>query len=658
MKTISVFYHLLRQAALKKTALLLSLLLAFSISTKAVVKTQDLESSYKGYSIEKIPGTDEFVAAGTFYVDGLLQPFTGYHFLHLDINGNVLLSNYVYPFTSGSPQADWELRVVDITVEDSDNFWIVMSARDLANNYDFAFAEKVQISNGGNPSLILPNQVTISNQGDPMFENLYPTHSVFEDGYLYICGYVSGLAPSTPAPTVTSMYKQGMVSSTDVSTPTPTTIMKVWETIPASLTNPIDYDMALKMQKDGDNLYVTGAGNVAPTTAGANSPSGALFIHFSAPLLNVIGDPTVSYFNSGVVYPTPTPNGIFGMDVMIRNGEIFLLVNEFEYYNLSRWGVVRLDPGTHLPDPVLPSYVYRTSTNTDWVKQFMLNPSAPDANHVSVVGEIVREYNNCMTPPMYNPPSFTGVVPYIVDCDFHWNPGTGIGMTLYSQYLHAANIPNSTTSNTLDYLASTPTAAGTMLENVTRHHTFAIRYEDQNSNEGIALIYPKQRPTNPDHLNAKFMTLDAAGQEPVCANEWSCQVDYLTKQMQGIVFAETPAQPTAPSIRQLRRRVINVFPDSCQNGSYKTTSAANIASAATNISLYPNPATTTVNVDFGNKLEGDYTFKLMDITGKVVYEQNGVVGKVAVQLPQLSAGTYLATISTADVIHSEQLVIQ
>lgn len=656
MKTISSFKHLSCRAGFLRTTLLLTVFLALNISSRAVVKTQDLESSYKGYSIEKIPGTDEFVAAGTFYVDGLLKPYTGYHFLHLDINGNVLLSNYVFPDPLGKRSADWELRVVDIAVEDADNFWIVMSLRDLANNYDYAYAEKVQISNGGNPSLTLPNQVTISNSSDPSFYNLYPTHSVCEDGYLYICGYVSGLPPTTPAPTVTSVQKQGMMSATDVSITTPTTIMRVWESIPAAQTTPIDYDMALKMKKEGDVIYVTGAGNVAPTVPGTNSPSGVLFMQFSAaPALNVLGNASVSYFNSGVVYATPTPNGLFGMDVMIRNGEIFLLVNQFEEYNLSRWGVVRLDSATHLPDPTLPSYVYRVSWNTDWVKQFMLHPTMPDANHVSVVGEIVRDYNNCSTPGMYNPPSFTGVVPYIIDCDFTWTAGSGINMSLYSQYLHASNVPNSTTSNTLDYLASTPSAAGTMLENVTRHHTFACRYEDQNMNEGIALIYPKQRPTNPDHLNAKFMTLDAVGQEPVCANEWSCIIDYSTTTMQGITFTETTAQPTAPGIRQLKRRVIHVFPDSCQNGSFKPTGVAALDDGKS-IKLYPNPASNVLNIELG--IATDYTVTITDVTGKVVYQAQGNGIKASLSLPTLSAGMYMAKVTTDAVIHTEKLLIE
>jgi hypothetical protein len=72
--------------------------------------------------------------------------------------------------------------------------------------------------------------------------------------------------------------------------------------------------------------------------------------------------------------------------------------------------------------------------------------------------------------------------------------------------------------------------------------------------------------------------------------------------------------------------------------------------AGNSVQVYPNPATTEINVSFGTEINGDAVIEVADVTGRIVSTLNvsNVIGGKTVQLgtEELSAGTYMVTIRT------------
>lgn len=73
------------------------------------------------------------------------------------------------------------------------------------------------------------------------------------------------------------------------------------------------------------------------------------------------------------------------------------------------------------------------------------------------------------------------------------------------------------------------------------------------------------------------------------------------------------------------------------------------------ISVYPNPATTNLNVVLGSGMKADLS--VLDLTGKVVAVINQVAGEATVNVASLKAGTYLLRVATAEGIATKRFVV-
>jgi hypothetical protein len=97
---------------------------------------------------------------------------------------------------------------------------------------------------------------------------------------------------------------------------------------------------------------------------------------------------------------------------------------------------------------------------------------------------------------------------------------------------------------------------------------------------------------------------------------------------------------------------------------YKQTAVKNNTVAAKReIKIYPNPATDNLNIVLPGQTgdKGQLNFVLTDITGKVVYstKADDASGKtIAVHLPGLAQGMYIARAELNGTTHVEKLVIQ
>ncbi|WP_081659235.1 T9SS type A sorting domain-containing protein [Pedobacter glucosidilyticus] len=87
-------------------------------------------------------------------------------------------------------------------------------------------------------------------------------------------------------------------------------------------------------------------------------------------------------------------------------------------------------------------------------------------------------------------------------------------------------------------------------------------------------------------------------------------------------------------------------------------------SQASNLQLYPNPSDGKFNVDFSLKEGGPVSFKIYDLKGQKVYEQNDirfVKGKHTYTIDvssKLPAGVYILKVSSAEINQSVKMIVQ
>jgi hypothetical protein len=74
--------------------------------------------------------------------------------------------------------------------------------------------------------------------------------------------------------------------------------------------------------------------------------------------------------------------------------------------------------------------------------------------------------------------------------------------------------------------------------------------------------------------------------------------------------------------------------------------------------VYPNPASSTINIAFLKQPEKDLEISLTDLTGRIVASGNILGNQAAIEVSRLSPGTYfLSLISSTNVI-TRKIVVE
>jgi hypothetical protein len=78
------------------------------------------------------------------------------------------------------------------------------------------------------------------------------------------------------------------------------------------------------------------------------------------------------------------------------------------------------------------------------------------------------------------------------------------------------------------------------------------------------------------------------------------------------------------------------------------------------ISLYPNPASTDLNISLGSLTQSNYSISLLDIQGKVVLnkqiENAGLIETVSLQ--GIAKGMYLAVVQTNNNRYTKKIIVE
>lgn len=658
---------------------------ALCTSSTATLVTQEWQNSHRGYSVELIPGTGgqsgipaEYVAAGTVYDQG--QPTPAWHFMHLDNMGNVISERTSWAM----PGTDHEFRVVDIVCQSPTEFWITIQARDKSpgNEKDYIYLAGIDIA--GNDLPMNPAIAIISNNAT--HNNLYPTHSYFaSNGYLYLCGYAGD---NTQFPNEPDRYysdKYGMFMRVDVNTMG--TTYYFWD---GGYFNGKDYDMALKIAPYDFGqefpLLVTGAGST-----GDEWLSGAFVGKFQANTTPVTMN-CVTPVSHMISHITPRPHGVYGVDIRggvyggdngyVTDPDVVVLINDFDSFTWqnNKYGITRIKNNlTTYPFPIQSYKLIGGNDGNSWAKQFLElhnyrygGTTNITDNHVYIVGETAGFEIAGSVPAGARFPSLSSINAFTKLTKFgtgFWDYGTGFTSTsvAMAQLVYLSSV--GTQSMNMDYYVGS-LGIGAAREDITRLYTFSSLeryYDDPNIVNppshfpGMVLPIADEANMEPE-LKTKFLETSAPSyEETTCRKNIYDPNIIRTDQMDGWAtfssqyYTELTAVDGYTVFSLLD--IYNMIPPltDCTTGYYKPTGIASVQDDKT-ITLYPNPTITELNIKLPEHT--DYTVTLTDMAGKVVYNQSGNGAQAKLNLPQLSAGTYLATISTTDVIHSEQLVIQ
>jgi Secretion system C-terminal sorting domain len=82
---------------------------------------------------------------------------------------------------------------------------------------------------------------------------------------------------------------------------------------------------------------------------------------------------------------------------------------------------------------------------------------------------------------------------------------------------------------------------------------------------------------------------------------------------------------------------------------------------AANVRLFPNPASDFLTIEWGNLAkQTPQSVRLIDVTGRVVFEKNGLDGAILPQidLQNLTSGVYLVQLSTLESVETHKIKVQ
>lgn len=77
-----------------------------------------------------------------------------------------------------------------------------------------------------------------------------------------------------------------------------------------------------------------------------------------------------------------------------------------------------------------------------------------------------------------------------------------------------------------------------------------------------------------------------------------------------------------------------------------------------NLSIYPNPATTEINIHLGEDVEEDFWYQLMDTSGRSISSGQGTNGQGNLKIDQLEPGIYFLKVQTKDLSDTRRVIIQ
>ncbi|MGN6478020.1 MAG: T9SS type A sorting domain-containing protein, partial [Flavipsychrobacter sp.] len=534
------------------------------------------------------------------------------------------------------------INVVSIAVENSNSFWVTMLDRNGNGIFPYD-RDEVMVSHFDSKCNFITTPkfhepiMGVSTDFGEYYSNLYPTHSVFFNGYLYVCGYASNSTTIYPnTPDVGDCDKVGMLLKLDINSSTGVSVASslFWNT---TCSVPKDYDMALRIKSDpsSGSLIMTGARNSAIT-----GESETLLMSVNPNTLSVnIQNGLLHTFSS----PSPASHGVYGIDVNIDNtGGCVVLANKFDGMVATTWAVIGTD-NTLQANPTINSMLLNSNSSASWANGF-----AGDA----VYGQQTATYGSTSIPPGFQPLGGSNIDPFLDLTSFAYSVTRGM---LSFSGDHKIQL---STYGTNTYFG----IAG--LDNITRLYTFGA-YSSK---------YYLLSPVYLSNLNAKCIVTNSIGDEIQCNttfldapstfngyqvfnenNNFSLVTVNFFVNTPFLITGDNPGNPCTVT--------------DCTSGQYKLpNSYTNISSSTIvanldkgDIKISPNPSIDKATIEFGNTSNENVTLEIVDAFGRVIHNSKNFYSKglqhIDINTSEFIPGVYYVNLKTDTKLFTKKLSV-
>lgn len=644
----------------------------FPLISKADITTYHWQQDLKGFNIEAIPGTSptEYVAVGTvFYRTTIAGQMVneGVHFMHLDNTGTILCDKTIY--LPETVDGYFTLMAVDVAVENANSFWATLQYRGdmLTPGLDRDGLYVINFDAGCN--IIkhwfhdMEGLTTDYMDDDNIYTHTYPTHSIFYNGLLYVCGYLGPKWHGYPlAPVNVHSEKLGFVLQLDVHDPFQLQLLNsyVWDS-PQMSGYPYDYDIPHRMKLNSKgNIMVVGAAN-----SSIDNQSNILVMELHPAFLNPIRTRVLRH-------ATPLTDvgyvlGIYGVDIRedMQTGDYYVLSNHFNGGWPHKWSETRID--NNLNASGLPSMIGLNKSEFPVSDEYFFGNMIFDDG--TVYGHQMATICGNPVPAPHMNPSQVNVDMFLSFPSISYNTLMGIQITSVSHKMQMSI--NGTNGTGVSYFAS---GAGT-IDDVTRMYTPVI---PDPAGTGYKMIAPV-KDNGSGKLNAKFISTDPAGDETQCNTTYNdCAGEWVAER---VINDNTILRVFPPWATYVWADVdvdnLPVAETDCTGGQYKPANDNTGSGERTNKSraqlgvyskaqkdfdLYPNPAINNTNVSFTLNEAGKVNIQVLDALGRVasnVSEKQYEKGahRIAVNTSELATGIYIIKLQTGTQTFTRQLTV-
>lgn len=547
----------------------------------------------KHYAVAPIPGTGDYLMAGTIFNYGGIVNNNAVHWLHFDNTGNLVASKVV-------DDANYDQRAIGIH-EFNGTAVTVAGIVGLAGGQ--SSIEIITQDLAGNPITS-----TVVNSSDPSYPSMFPLSSLqYNNKELFICGYVTsdpaGVQPDLSSP------KEAFVLKFDV---TANVVVDV-HYFSSPVISGYDYDMATRMKAVKNGIWVGGSVN-------------------GGPMMNRVIDPVTLNDVYAVHFGIPYPYGYeSSFDVHEEtNGDLFVFGNVYANYSL--------------PQPsAMPMFVHVTGCNSSLVPypgisrwQFSSYDYAwgvnvlPDrSSDQNVILNGFASNRRCNSAPYT---TSSNINPFLAMLQLRMIGGNINVTPLFWNTLQSYN-GTGTMSLSNSYFAQGGYRSNNAWTPVTAARDYSVSPD-------IVLSAPVWN-TGTNMLNIKYVKANGKGQLSSCAWISDCGISNYSSPVSLGASQSNMSFPYNQS--GSGSGFADFWPDfdgSCSNGQYKPTGIAETPQAAA-VRLYPNPASTTIRLEWTASGTGNASISVMDMMGRTVLQQElPAAGHADVSVRQLAPGAY------------------
>ncbi|MBL7705821.1 MAG: T9SS type A sorting domain-containing protein [Taibaiella sp.] len=560
----------------------------------------------KHYTIDELPGKDQYLMAGTVFDDNTTGDASFIHFMYVDNAGNTIVSRAI-----NDPAYDQ--RVVGAHYLDDNNALIVATHMHAMFPGNGDAIEVVRLDKSGN-LLGATNIIYSTTVG---YENIYPLSSYqWDDQFLFICGYVTPYGSHMPhlrSDKRAFVLKYDLISNQVIN-------MRSYETGLWVGTNN-DFDIASRMKRVRSGLWIGGSLNDGPMMNRIIDP-----VTLNDIYVGTMGRTMSDYNYESSFDIVEQPNG----DFMVFGNTIYIdsVPGVFNAWHTPVEGSMHVTGMS----PTLNIYPGKSRVLFNNTEKIWGINTLEGRDDYSIIISGMSNNRTCNGPLSTTPDNIN---PFLAEMRFNMS---GSDIIVYPYYWNTVLSQSGTgyyneLGNPYSNLIHTPVNAVRSLQ----------------ATGDIMLTAPVWNSYD-SYVNFKWIRADKYGEVGSCLWAPACDFNYA--------YLTVSPGSTASVFPATANNIDHIFDiddfgaeqvlDCAYYNKPAPTSIANAPQTIT-VSVSPNPASEYIHVQLppGDATEGEVNIKISDITGraiKVLYTGKGNNVPDQIALPTLASGNYLISI--------------